>query len=59
MEGGTALLTVADVMTREVVTVGPETSVPEIAQILHGKRISGVPVVAADGSVVGIVSEAI
>src|SRR5215813_11495081 len=57
MEGGTALLTVADVMTREVVTVGPETSVPEIAQILHAKRISGVPVVAADGSVVGIVSE--
>jgi CBS-domain-containing membrane protein len=57
MEGGTAVLTVADVMTREVVTVGPETSVPEIAQILHAKRISGVPVVAADGSVVGIVSE--
>jgi CBS domain-containing protein len=57
MEGGTALLTVADVMTREVVTVGPETSVPEIAQILHAKRISGVPVVAADGGVVGIVSE--
>src|SRR5262249_55087997 len=57
MEGGTAVLTVADVMTREVVTVGPETSVAEIAQILHAKRISGVPVVAADGSVVGIVSE--
>ena len=51
------MLTVADVMTREVVTVGPETSVPEIAQILHAKRISGVPVVAADGGVVGIVSE--
>src|SRR6266508_4063567 len=44
-------------MTREVVTVAPETPVPEIAQILHAKRISGVPVVAADGSVVGIVSE--
>src|SRR5262249_51244227 len=52
--GGTALLTVADVMTREVVTVGPETSVPEIAQILHANGISGVPVVAADGSGVGI-----
>jgi len=44
-------------MTREVVTVTPETSVREIAQILHAKRISGVPVVGADGSVVGIVSE--
>jgi CBS domain-containing protein len=57
MEGGIALLTAADVMTREVVTVAPETPVPEIAQILQAKRISGVPVVAADGSVVGIVSE--
>ena len=55
--GGIALLTAADVMTREVVTVAPETPVPEIAQILHAKRISGVPVVAADGGVVGIVSE--
>jgi CBS domain-containing protein len=52
-----AILTAADVMTREVVTVGPETSVQEIAQILHAKRISAVPVVAAEGSVVGIVSE--
>src|SRR5262249_51364246 len=44
-------------MTREIVTVTPETSDPEIAQILHAKLISGAPVVAADGSVVGIVSE--
>ena len=51
------MLTAADVMTREVVTVALETSVPEIAQILHAKRISGVPVVAANGSVIGIVSE--
>jgi CBS domain-containing protein len=54
MEGDIALLTSADVMTREVVTVAPETPVPEIAQILHAKRISGVPVVAADGGVVSL-----
>jgi CBS domain-containing protein len=51
------MLTAADVMTREVVTVAPETPIREIAQILHAKRISGVPVVAADGRVNGIVSE--
>jgi CBS-domain-containing membrane protein len=51
------MLTAADVMTREVVTVAPETSVQQIAQILHARRISGVPVVGADASVVGIVSE--
>jgi CBS-domain-containing membrane protein len=49
--------TAADVMTREVITVAPDTSVREIAQILNAKRISGVPVVTADGNVVGIVSE--
>ncbi len=45
-----------DVMTREVLTVGPETSVTEIAQVLLDRRISGVPVVE-DDEIVGIVSE--
>ena len=38
------MLTVADVMTREVVTVGPETSVPEIAQIALGVIIGGLTI---------------
>lgn len=51
------MLTAADVMTTTVVTVSPETPVPEVARLLHEHRISGVPVVDADGKVVGIVSE--
>ncbi|QRM35964.1 CBS domain-containing protein [Microvirga sp. VF16] len=50
-------LTVADVMTRDVVSVSTATPVSEIAGALAGKRISGVPVVGADGSLLGIVSE--
>ncbi len=46
-----------DVMTRNVVTVGPDTAVSEIARLLLEKRISGVPVVESDGRLVGIVSE--
>jgi CBS domain-containing protein len=46
-----------DVMTRQVVTVPPDASVPEIAKLLLERRISAVPVVAADGRVLGIVSE--
>lgn len=46
-----------DIMSRDVVTVSRETSVREIAQVMTGKRISGVPVVAPDGAVLGIVSE--
>jgi CBS domain-containing protein len=51
------MLTAADVMTTKVITVAPETPVREIARLLHGGRISGVPVVDGAGKVVGIVSE--
>ena len=46
-----------DVMTTEVVTVSPETTVQELAKILSEKGISGTPVVDADQKLVGIVSE--
>lgn len=46
-----------DIMTAPVATVGPETSVHEIAALLYERRISAVPVVE-DGELVGIVSEA-
>lgn len=46
-----------DVMTRNVVTVSPDTTVPELVQVLLSRNISGVPVVDADGTLVGIVTE--
>ena len=46
----------ADIMTREVVTVAPETNVAEIARLMLERHVSGVPVVE-DGAPVGIVSE--
>jgi CBS domain-containing protein len=50
------MLTAADVMTTDVVSVGPDTLVRDIAQLLYTRRISGVPVVE-QGAVIGIVSE--
>lgn len=47
-----------EIMTKEVITVGPDTPVPEIARILAANNISGVPVVDDNGKVIGIVSEA-
>jgi CBS-domain-containing membrane protein len=47
----------ADVMTTCVISVFADTSVREVARILHGNRISAVPVVDASGHVVGMVSE--
>jgi len=49
-------MTVEDVMTQEVITVGLATPLKEVAQTLAENEISGVPVVD-DGLVVGVVSE--
>ena len=47
----------ADIMTREVVTVRPDTSVSAVAHLLHDHKISSVPVVDDHDHVVGIISE--
>ena len=51
------MLTAKDVMTRDVITVGPRTTVEELARLLIEHHISGVPVVDDAGELVGIVTE--
>lgn len=46
-----------DVMTRNVAVVHPDTPVKEIARRMMARRVSGLPVVEPDGTLVGIVSE--
>jgi CBS domain-containing protein len=46
-----------DVMTTNVITVDPDTSVQDVAALLSERGISGVPVVDTDNRVIGIVSE--
>jgi CBS domain-containing protein len=46
-----------DVMTTEVITVGPDTSVQAVAKLLSERGISGVPVVDGADRLIGIVSE--
>lgn len=48
----------ADIMTKDVVTVGPDTEAAEVARLLLAYRISAAPVVSDDGDVIGMVSEA-
>jgi len=50
-------MNVADVMTSPVISVTPTTTVAEAAQLMLQHRISGLPVVDAGGTVVGIVTE--
>ena len=47
----------ADVMVTNVITVGPDACVQDVARILLNSRISGVPVVGSDGKLLGMVSE--
>ncbi|WP_431857956.1 CBS domain-containing protein [Azospirillum sp.] len=46
-----------DLMTPQVITVGPDTTVADAARTMLENRISGMPVVNAAGQVVGIISE--
>ncbi len=48
---------VSDIMTHPVITVMPEMTIGEAAELMIGHRISGLPVVNAGGEVVGIVTE--
>lgn len=47
----------AEIMTKRVITVTPDTSVGEIADLLLDHKVSAVPVIDDDRHVVGIVSE--
>ena len=49
--------TVADIMTRNPLVVKNETPLNEAIQLLAERRISGLPVVDADGKIIGIISE--
>ncbi len=51
------MLTAADIMTRDVITVRKETTIRELAEIFTRHRISSAPVVDAAGSLIGIVTE--
>jgi CBS domain-containing protein len=48
---------IKDVMTRNVITVGPRTPLKDVARLMVTRRVSGMPVVDDDGSVLGVVSE--
>ena len=51
------MLTARDIMTTEVISTTPETSVTEVAALLDKHRISGVPVVDLEGLVVGVITQ--
>jgi len=51
------MITAKDIMTREVVTISPDTEIAQVAKLLLTKRINGVPVVNDSGELVGILCQ--
>ncbi len=51
------MLTAKDIMTKDVITVKPSTSIEELSAILVKNGISGVPVVDDAGSLYGMATE--
>ena len=47
-----------DIMTRDIITVAPTMSVKNLAMTLIKNQISGAPVAAKNGKILGVVSEA-
>ena len=50
------MMTVAEIMTRKVVTVGPDLDIHSLARTLTQARVSGAPVVDDEGHLIGVVS---
>ena len=46
-----------EIMSQEVITIGRNTTIEEIAHILTEKNISGVPVVDEDNKILGMVTQ--
>jgi CBS domain-containing protein len=52
-----AIFTAGDLMTRHVAVVRPETSLLDAVKLMADRRVSGLPVVDAAGTVVGMLTE--
>ena len=49
-------VTAGEIMTKDISSVNPDTPVLEVIQLLQSKHLIRIPVVAANGSLVGIVA---
>ncbi|MCB1699689.1 MAG: CBS domain-containing protein [Pseudomonadales bacterium] len=51
------MLTVAEIMTREPYSLGPDDTLAQARQLLAEHRIRHLPIVSAEGSLIGLVSQ--
>jgi CBS domain-containing protein len=51
------MLKAKDVMTKDVIVIGPEATLEETIRTLVGNKISGMPVCDEGGRIIGMISE--
>lgn len=51
------MLTARDIMSKSLVTISPEAKIQEAIETIMRKKISGLPVVDPNGTLVGIITE--
>lgn len=51
------MLYARDIMTTEVLTVSPETSISDLSKTLENRQVGGVPVVDKGGRLVGVITQ--
>jgi CBS domain-containing protein len=51
------MLQARDIMTTEVLTVSPETSISDLSKILENRKIGGLPVVDKGGRLLGVITQ--
>ena len=51
------MLKVKEIMTKDVITVSPETDIAEAARLLLERGFNGVPVVDGTGKLVGLLRQ--
>jgi CBS domain-containing protein len=51
------MLTAGAIMTTDLVTVRPDSSIEEAIELLLNQSISGLPVIDVDGCLVGVITE--
>ena len=54
---GRSMLTASDVMTKDLVTIRPDSTIKEAIDLLIDKQISGLPVVDDNRRLVGVITE--
>ena len=50
-------LTASEIMSKNLITIGPETGLRELAELMAIHKISGVLVTDKDGTLIGVVSQ--